>query len=193
MVKYKAYLLFISIQIEPCLFFYKIFLYFYSLNYQKVRFLVLKPCNFQAYKNMKPRPIAYYQKNSSTPLIELLISKVNKLKVLADNIDWEFLRKELSKFYKEGVGKPPKPIRLMVTFLILQYMHNLSNRKVVEHWVTDYSWQYFSGYKNLQKKAPIHHTSIVHFRKRIGQEGIKKIFQLTIEMAISQGLIKKKN
>ncbi|RDH46707.1 transposase [Zooshikella ganghwensis] len=36
----------------------------------------------------------------------------------------------------------------------------------------------FCGIKTFQNKIPCHPTELVKFRKRIGKEGIEKIFQM---------------
>ena len=47
-------------------------------------------------------------------------------------IDWEFFDKEFSALYSDNFGRPAKPIRLMVSLLILKHLRNLSDESVVE-------------------------------------------------------------
>ena len=42
------------------------------------------------------------------------------------------------------MGKPAKPIRLMVSLLILKFVRNLSDENLVEHWAQNIYFQYFS-------------------------------------------------
>jgi IS5 family transposase len=49
--------------------------------------------------------------------------------VLANNYPWSKLEDYLSQFYS-GIGRPPKPIRLMVGLLLLKQMENLSDDEV---------------------------------------------------------------
>lgn len=38
-------------------------------------------------------------------------------------------------FDKRKEGQPPKPVRLMLRLLMLEYIHNLSDEEVVSRWV----------------------------------------------------------
>ena len=44
---------------------------------------------------------------------------------LADTLEWSKLEEQLQKYYT-GIGRPPKPIRLMAGLLLLKQMENLS-------------------------------------------------------------------
>ena len=78
-------------------------------------------------------------------------------------------------------GRPAHPIRLMVSLLILKVIYNLSDEKLVEqHWEMNVYFQYFSGFQVQQWAAPCAASDLVHFRKRIGEEGVEKIFSHSI-------------
>ena len=143
---------------------------------------------------MKPSKTNHSQTLLFLPRISSFINPKNALKVLADKMDWDYFEKEFSNLYKDKKigGHPPKPIRLMVSLLMLQHMHNLSDEKVVDYWLNNPYWQYFSGYDYMQWDAPIHPTSLIRFRNRIGEKGGQKILQATIREGLKQGAIKKK-
>ena len=98
---------------------------------------------------------------------------------LAEKIPWEEIEKGFAKYYID-FGRPAKPIRLMVSLVVLKQMYNLGDETVIEHWVQNPYWQYFSGEREFQWKFPIEPSDLVHFRKRIGQEGINKILKISI-------------
>ena len=100
---------------------------------------------------------------------------------LTEKIPWEEIEKEFSGYYVD-FGRPAKPIRLMVSLLILKQMYNLGDETVVEQWVQNPYWQYFSGEKEFQWKIPLEPSDFVHFRKRIGQAGVEKILQISISL-----------
>ena len=100
---------------------------------------------------------------------------------LSDKIPWEGIEKEFEKYYV-NFGRPAKPVRLMVSLLLLKQIYNLGDETVVESWVQNPYWQYFSGYTMFQWKFPIEPTDLVHFRKRIGKKGIEKIFKISIDL-----------
>lgn len=100
---------------------------------------------------------------------------------LAERIPWEIFEKEFAKHYSH-TGRSAHPIRLMVGLLILKQLRNLSDEAVVEHWVESGYYQFFCGETFLQWDFPCHPTDLVYFRKRIGEKGIEKIFQVSIEL-----------
>ena len=120
------------------------------------------------------------QMSMLSTLAELLNPR-EALYQLSNKIPWEDLEKEFSKLYSKK-GRPSKPVRLMVSLLLLKRIYNLGDETVVSAWVHNPYWQYFSGYTTFQWKFPIEPTDLVHFRKRIGISGIEKIFKISIEI-----------
>ncbi len=100
---------------------------------------------------------------------------------LSDKMPWGEIEKEFEKYYI-NFGRPAKPIRLMVSLLLLKQIYNLGDESVVKSWVQNPYWQYFSGYTIFQWKFPIEPTDLVHFRKRIGKKGLEKIFKISIDL-----------
>jgi IS5 family transposase len=94
---------------------------------------------------------------------------------------WRELEKELARYYSTR-GQHAKPIRLMVSLLILKQLHNLSDESVVDRWVENPYYQFFSGETVFQWKPPIHPTDLVYFRKRIGKPGVEKLLQVSIDL-----------
>jgi IS5 family transposase len=70
----------------------------------------------------------------------------------------------------------------MVSLLLLKQIYNLGDETVVEAWVHNPYWQYFSGFTTFQWNFPIEPTDLVHFRKRIGKQGLEKIFKISIDL-----------
>lgn len=100
---------------------------------------------------------------------------------LSNAIAWDELENEFSGLYSK-VGRNAHPIRLMVGLLILKQLRNLSDESVVERWVENGYYQYFCGEKFFTWQFPCHPTDLVLFRKRIGEKGIEKILQISIEL-----------
>jgi len=103
------------------------------------------------------------------------------LLVLANNYPWSKLEDNLQQYYS-GIGRPPKPIRLMVGLLLLKQMENLSDENVVLQYKRNPYYQYFCGSSDYEPKEPCHSTELVKFRNRIGKEGFEYIFKLSVEM-----------
>jgi IS5 family transposase len=123
------------------------------------------------------------------PLKDLLNPK-NSLYQLADKIPWKEFEKEFSKLYAKDFGRPAKPIRLMISLLILKQLSGLGDETVVEQWVQNPYWQYFSGENIFQWKFPVEPSDLVHFRNRIGENGSQKILEVSIKLFGRDGLEK---
>ena len=113
--------------------------------------------------------------------LQEILNPQDALYQLSEEIRWEEIEKEFERYYID-FGRPAKPIRLMVSLLILKQMYNLGDEIVVERWVQNPYWQYFSGEKDFQWKLPVEPSDLVHFRKRIGEEGVKKILGISISL-----------
>jgi len=116
----------------------------------------------------------------SGTFMEMLDSN-DPLIVLADNYPWSKLEDYLQQFYT-GIGRPPKPIRLMVGLLLLKQLENLSDENIVLQFKRNPYYQYFCGRSDYKPEEPCHSTELVKFRNRIGKEGFEYIFKLSIEM-----------
>lgn len=110
----------------------------------------------------------------------LQLDRSDPLLQLALEIPWLEFDEAFSIHYSEGLGAPSKPIRLMVGLLILKQLENLSDEAVVLQWKRNPYYQAFCGMKEFQRRLPCHSTELVHFRKRIGAEGVERIFQMSV-------------
>lgn len=116
------------------------------------------------------------QLNPKTPLL-----------LLAKKIPWEMFEKEFAALYAD-FGRPAKPVRLMVGLLLLKQLENLSDERVVEAWVQNPYYQAFCGMDHFQWQFPCDPSELVHFRKRIGESGVEKIFQASVLLHGKQAL-----
>ncbi len=110
------------------------------------------------------------------------LNQKHPLYQLSHKIDWTVFDKAFKVYYSETMGKPSKPIRLMVSLLILKYVRNLSDESVVEQWAENIYYQYFSGEHHFQPAAPCVPTELVAFRQRIGEAGVELILKESIRV-----------
>ena len=101
---------------------------------------------------------------------------------LASAIPWSEFEQAFAKHYTPGVGRPPKPIRLMVGLELLKYLENLSDEKVVVQFKRNPYYQAFCGLTEFSLDLPCDSTDLVYFRKRIGPEGYEKLFQISVQL-----------
>ncbi len=102
--------------------------------------------------------------------------------LLSAVIDWSTFEAAFSAHYSPDVGRPAIPIRRMVGLLILKSLENLSDEVVVLAYKRNPYYQVFCGAKEFERKVPCSSTELVHFRKRIGEAGVRRIFEESVRL-----------
>jgi len=124
--------------------------------------------------------------------LEDILDKKHALYQLANRLNWDYLVSELGSYYSEGSGRPEIPIRVIAGLHYLKYLENESDESVVEKFCENPYWQYFCGFETFQHQLPCHPTTLVKWRKRIGEKGIEKLLSHTIDTAKREALLPKK-
>ena len=130
---------------------------------------------------LTPSP-TFHQPNLFETDLLLQLDPSDLLLRLSSVIPWHEFDDAFSIHYTKSTGTPSKPIRLMVGLLILKQLENLSDESVVLQWKRNPYYQAFCGMKEFQRELPCHSTELVHFRKRIGAEGIERIFKMSVSL-----------
>ena len=87
------------------------------------------------------------QLNPKSPLLQL-----------AQQINWDYFETEFASLYSH-LGKPSKPIRLMVGLSILKHLENLSDDVLVERWSETPTTKHLPAPLNFNGHYPaIHQT-----------------------------------
>ncbi len=115
-----------------------------------------------------------------TPL-EKFINLKHELCVLSKHIDWDKIESDFSVYYSD-FGRPSVPIRRVIGLLLLKHIYNLSDEAIIDRWIENPYWQYFSGEKVFQTEKPFDPTEFIHFRKRIGEEGADKLLKISVQL-----------
>lgn len=123
-------------------------------------------------KQQSPSQLGFYS------TFEEKLSHQHPLYILANKIDWNIFEEAFSKLYSEE-GCPGKP---MVSLLMLKHIRNISDESVVGQWAENCYYQNFSGEKVFACGEPCEASELVHFRNRIGTEGIELIFKESIRI-----------
>lgn len=116
------------------------------------------------------------QRDLFRPMLVDFINLDHELVHLSAKIDWSVFEQEFSGLYS-STGTPSKPIRLMSGLLILKQIYNLGDETLIPLWIANPYFQYFCGEVHFQHQQPCDPSDLVHFRKRIGEKGVEKIFQ----------------
>lgn len=119
-----------------------------------------------------------------------LLNKSHELCRLSAVMDWEYFESEFGALYDEKRGRPGLPIRFIVGITYLKYVNDLSDEESVFEFIENPYWQYFCGYRYFQHKFPCDPSSLVRWRKRVGEEGAEKLLVATVEAAKKIGMLK---
>lgn len=135
----------------------------------------------KSWNKMKENPANQNQKNLFKPLLNEFINLNHPIVILAEKIPSKEIEQEFSNLYYH-TGLPSKPVRLMIGLLILKQMCNLSDGTFMPEWVRDSYFQYFCGVAEFQWQYPCDPSDLVHFRKKIGEKGVEKLFAILVQM-----------
>ncbi len=113
-------------------------------------------------------------------LVDFIDDK-HELVLLSEKIDWDYFEKEFSPLYSK-TGNPSHPIRFMVGCLLLKHLYNLGDETLASAWIMNPYMQYFCGRVFFEHQFPCDPSNFVHFRKRIGEKVIEKIFSYSVRM-----------
>jgi IS5 family transposase len=127
-------------------------------------------------------PTEVHEQMSFNSTFEEQLNHKHPLYVLAKKIDGQVFEEAFSKYYRKDFRRPAKPIRLMVSLLILKHVRNLSDESVVEQWSENAYYQYFSGKGSFIAAVPSEASDLVHFCHRNGEEGIELILKESIRV-----------
>ena len=113
--------------------------------------------------------------------LKQIIDPNHPLVSLAHAIPWKTLEDKFEHLYSH-TGTPSHHLSKMVGITLLQRIYNLSDERVVAMWMEALYFQYFCGEASLQWQQPCAASDLVHFRKRLGKEGIQALFALSVQM-----------
>ncbi len=92
--------------------------------------------------------------------IKNIINLEHQLYKLSHRLDWESIEKDFSEYYSE-IGRPSVPIRRMIGMLLLKQIYNLSDEAIVDRWIENPYWQYFTGEVVFQTNKPFDPTDFI--------------------------------
>ena len=121
------------------------------------------------------------QRDLFNPMLVDFIDTGHELVLLADTIDWHYFEESFRDLYSH-TGQKSMPIRFMVGCLILKRLYNLGDETLAKAWQMNPYMQYFTGESSFKHRFPCNPSDFVHFRKRIGQQGIEQIFSYSVKI-----------
>lgn len=120
-------------------------------------------------------------------LYDRLIEPDHFLKRLDEFIDFRFIRPLCRGCYAKESGRPAtSPVRL-VKILILQFLYDISDRRIMEEVRYNMAFKWFCGLE-IDEEPP-HPTTLTRFRVRLGPERFARIHNRIVHLAREQGLV----
>ena len=102
-------------------------------------------------------------------------------------IDWAAVETELAAYYDAEMGRPSCPPAVLLRMLILEQYAALSDREVHEQVGYNLLYRAFVGL-GVDEPVP-DDTTLVRFRARVGEEGIRTVFDALNQQWAAAGLI----
>lgn len=119
---------------------------------------------------------------------ERLLPNKHILLDIKESLDFSFVDEAAKDLYSDTMGRPSFPPQVLFKMLFLEFFYNLSDYDVVEQVKTNVLFRYFAGL-SISDDTP-DDTTLVVFRKRLGEERFKRLFDDVVAKAKEKGLIK---
>ena len=119
---------------------------------------------------------------------ERLLPNKHILLDIKESLDFSFVDEAAKDLYSDTMGRPSFPPQVLFKMLFLEFFYNLSDYDVVEQVKTNVLFRYFAGL-GISDDTP-DDTTLVVFRKRLGEERFKRLFDDVVAKAKEKGLIK---
>lgn len=121
---------------------------------------------------------------------EYFLPQEHELLEIKKNVDFSFIKKETRDLYAHEKGRPSYPSEVMFKILFLEFYYNLSDVEVVKQLKFNVLFRYFTA---LKAEGPIpDDTSLVVFRKRLGEKRFERIFDEFVNQCKKKGLLHEK-
>lgn len=122
-----------------------------------------------------------FQQNLFKTRLTELINMDHPLVKLAQEISWDKIEAEFEGLFSKE-GRPSIAIRKIAGMLLLKEMFKESDESVVERWIENAYWQYFTGETFFQTEQPFDPSNFVHFRRRIGENGLEFLLGQSVSL-----------
>jgi IS5 family transposase len=122
-----------------------------------------------------------------------LVDRRHPLVRLAGLIDWERFTVAFGPLYRDGVGRPGLPTRLMIGLHLIKHMDGLSDEAACARFLDSPYVQLFCGETHFQHALPLHRSSLSRWRKRISPERLELLLAETLATAQRAGAAEPKH
>jgi IS5 family transposase len=109
------------------------------------------------------------------------------LKLLEKAVDFSFVNDLCREAYDPDVGRPAYEPQMMFKMLFLQFLYDISDRRIEEEVHFNLVLKWFVGL--AIDESPPDATSLTRFRDRLGEKRFASIFNQIVSLAREKGLI----
>jgi len=109
------------------------------------------------------------------------------LKLLDKAVDFSFVNELCREAYTPDLGRPAYEPEMMFKILFLQFLYDISDRRVEEEVNFNLVLKWFAGL--AIDESPPDSSSLTRFRDRLGEHRFAQIFNHIVELAREKGLI----
>jgi len=122
-----------------------------------------------------------------------LVDPKHPLARLAGLIGWERFAEAFGPLYREGVGRPGLPARLMVGLHLLKHMDGLSDEAVCARFLDSPYVQLLCGETHFRHDLPLDRSSMTRWRQRIGAGRLELLLAETLAAARHAGAVEQRH
>ncbi len=131
-------------------------------------------------------------KNNQLSLYTILYNKIpekHTLKLINKAVDFSFVTRLLEKSYNKYYGRPAKDPEMMIKLLVLQYLYNLSDERVIEEASLNIAHLWFLGI-NPDEELP-HPSLLAKFRvHRLQDVTLDEIIVEIVKQCVEKEIIR---
>ena len=127
------------------------------------------------------------------PRLVDFIDMKHPLVKMADQMQWELFENHWQALFSDAGGPMANSGRRVGALLMLKHMEALSDERLIDVWLTNPYYQYFSGETHFQHKPPADPTSLGRWRQRLGEEGLEWLLTTVVESAIDSGVVERQS
>ena len=120
-------------------------------------------------------------------LYERLIKPDHFLRRLDAVIDLRFVHRLCRGCYAKESGRPAASPVMLFKILLLQFLHDISDRRIVEEVRCNMAFKWFCGLE--ADEEPPHPTTLTRFRARLGPKRFARIHNRIVALARERGLV----
>jgi IS5 family transposase len=120
-------------------------------------------------------------------IYDRIIPEEHFLKLLEEAIDFSFVNDLCRDAYKPDVGRPAYEPQMMFKMLFLQFLYDISDRRIEEEVNFNLVLKWFVGL--AIDESPPDATSLTRFRDRLGEKRFTNIFNQIVSLSREKGLI----